>query len=72
MAASQALIGGFAALVLWEIIRHVLVCYCMHLSKARMGNGSLTTQVVMLFCMEIMAILLLMDAQVISVYGRVD
>lgn len=68
----HALIGGFAASVLWEIIRHLLVWYFTHLSKASVVYGSLTTAVVMLFCMEIMAILLLMGAQVISEYERVE
>ncbi len=67
-----ALIGGFAASVLWEVIRHLLVWYFTHLSKASVVYGSLTTAVVMLFCMEIMAILLLMGAQVISEYERVE
>lgn len=68
----HALIGGFAASVMWEIIRHLLVWYFTHLSKASVVYGSLTTAVVMLFCMEIMAILLLMGAQVISEYERVE
>lgn len=68
----HALIGGFAASVLWEVIRHLLVWYFTHLSKASVVYGSLTTAVVMLLCMEIMAILLLMGAQVISEYERVE
>ena len=72
MSLRHALLGGFAASVLWEIIRHLLVWYFAHLSKASVVYGSLTTAVVMLFCMEIMAILLLMGAQVISEYERVE
>jgi uncharacterized BrkB/YihY/UPF0761 family membrane protein len=49
MAASQALAGGFAALVLWEIVRHLLIWYFTHLSKASVVYGQLTTAVVMLF-----------------------
>jgi YihY family inner membrane protein len=68
----HALLGGFSASVAWEIIRHVLVWYFTHLSTASVVYGSLTTAVVALFCMEIMAALLLLGAQVISEYERVE
>jgi YihY family inner membrane protein len=68
----HALIGGFVATSLWEIIRRILFWYFSTLSKASVVYGSLTTAVVALFSMEIGAILLLLGAQVISEYERLE
>ena len=69
---SHALIGGFVAMSLWEIIRHVLTWYFATLSKASIVYGSLTTPVVALFSMEIAATLFLLGAQIISEYERLE
>jgi len=66
----HALIGGFIMASIWEIIRHQLVWYFATLSRASVVYGSLTTAVVALFSMEIIATLLLLGAQVISEYER--
>ncbi|MHB8698230.1 MAG: YihY/virulence factor BrkB family protein [Sulfuricaulis sp.] len=66
----HAFIGGFVATSLWEVIRHILFWYFSRLSKASIVYGSLTTAVVVLFSMEIAAMLLLLGAQVISEYER--
>lgn len=66
----HALVGGFAAAALWEIIRHLLVWYFTTLSKASIVYGSLTSTVVALFSLEIGATLLLLGAQVIAEYER--
>jgi membrane protein len=66
----HALLGGFIATSLWELIRRILFWYFSTLSKASVVYGSLTTAVVALFSMEIAAILLLLWAQVISEYER--
>ena len=66
----HALIGGFIMASIWEIIRHQLVWYFTTLSRASVVYGSLTTAVVALFSMEIIATLLLLGAQVISEYER--
>lgn len=66
----HALIGGVTAAICWEAIRHGLVWYFTHLSKASVVYGSLTTAVVTLFSMEIAATVLLFGAQVISEYER--
>jgi YihY family inner membrane protein len=68
----HALLGGLAASLAWELVRHALVWYFTHLSKASVVYGSLTTAVVALFSMEIMAALLLLGAQVISEYERLE
>ncbi len=70
--ASHALIGGFVAMSLWEVIRHILIWYFATLSKASIVYGSLTTPVVALFSMEIAATLFLLGAQVISEYERLE
>jgi YihY family inner membrane protein len=72
MPLSHAVIGGLVVSVVWEIVRHVLVWYFTTLSKASVVYGSFTTTVIALFCMEIIAALLLLGAQVISEYERID
>lgn len=68
---SHALIGGVTAALLWEIARHVLVWYFGTLSQVNVVYGSMTTAIVVMFSLEIGAILLLFGAQVISEYERV-
>lgn len=67
---SHALVGGFTAALLWEILRHVLIWYFATLSNASVVYGSLTTAVVVLFSMELAATVLLLGAQVIAEYER--
>ena len=68
---SHALIGGVTAALLWEVARHVLVWYFGTLSQVNVVYGSMTTAIVVMFSLEIGAILLLFGAQVISEYERV-
>lgn len=72
IAVRYALIGGFTAALLWEIIRHLLVWYFTSLSQASVVYGSLTSTVVILFSLEISATLLLLGAEVIAEYERLD
>lgn len=68
----HALIGGATAALLWEGTRRVLVWYFGTLSQVSVVYGSLTTAIVVLFTLEIAATLLLLGAQVISEYERID
>jgi YihY family inner membrane protein len=68
----RALLGGVTAALLWEITRHVLVWYFSTLSQVNVVYGSLTTAIVVLLSLEIGATLLLLGAQVISEYERID
>lgn len=68
----HALVGGFFTASAWEGIRHLLVWYFTTLSSASIVYGSLTTAVIALFSMEIVATLLLLGAQVISEYEQLD
>lgn len=68
----QALVGGFSAAVLWEIVRHILAWYLGTLSKVSVVYGSLTTAIVVLLSMELAATILLLGAQVIAEYERID
>ena len=68
----HALIGGVAATLLWEISRHVLVWYFATLSQIRTVYGSLTTAIVVLLSLEIAALVLLIGAQVIAEYERIE
>lgn len=69
---SHALVGGFSAAILWEILRHLLVWYLAHLSRLSVVYGSLSTAVVALFSMELAATLLLLGAQVIAEYEQLE
>ena len=68
----HALLGAVVAALLWEITRHVLVWYFGTLSQVNVVYGSLTTAIVVLLSLEIAATLLLLGAQVISEYERID
>ena len=68
----HALGGGVTAALLWEITRHILVWYFSTLSQVNVVYGSLTTAIVVLLSLEIAAMLLLLGAQVISEYERID
>jgi membrane protein len=68
----HALIGGVTAALLWEGTRHILAWYYATLSKVSVVYGSLTTAIVVLLSLEIAATLLLLGAQVISEYERID
>jgi membrane protein len=68
----HALIGGVTAALLWELTRHLLVWYFSTLSQVSVVYGSLTTAIVVLLSLEIATALLLLGAQVISDYERLD
>jgi len=67
-----ALIGGIAAGLLWEIARHLLVWYFSTLSFVNVVYGSLATVIVVLLSLEIAAMILLLGAQVIAEYERLE
>jgi YihY family inner membrane protein len=66
----RALIGAVTAALLWELTRHVLVWYFATLSQVSVVYGSLTTAIVVLLSLELLATLLLLGAQVIAEYER--
>lgn len=68
----RALVGGVTAALLWELTRHVLTWYFGTLSKVGEVYGSFTTAVVVLFSLEIAATLLLLGAQVIAEFERLE
>ena len=72
LAWSHALIGGIAATLLWELTRHVLVWYFTTLSFVSIIYGSLATTIIILLSFELGAIILLLGAQVIAEYERID
>ncbi len=72
LSARHALIGGATAALLWEIIRHALGWYFGSLSQVSVVYGSLTTAIVVLLSMEVAATLLLLGAQVIAEYERIE
>jgi len=72
LTARHALIGGATAALLWELLRHALGWYFGTLSQVSVVYGSLTTAIVVLLSMEVGATLLLLGAQVIAEYERID
>jgi len=66
----RAFVGGAAATVLWEVVRHVLVWYFRTLSLVNVVYGSLATTVIVLLTLETAAMILLFGAQVIAELER--
>lgn len=72
LTAHHALIGGATAGLLWELIRHALGWYFGTLSQVSVVYGSLTTAIIVLLSLEVAATLLLLGAQVIAEYERIE
>ena len=72
LSAQHALIGGVTASLLWELIRHALGWYFGTLSQVSVMYGSLTTAIIVLLSLEVVATLLLLGAQVIAEYESID
>lgn len=70
--AQHALIGGATAGLLWEFIRHALGWYFGTLSQVSVVYGSLSTAIIVLLSLEVAATLLLLGAQVIAEYERIE
>ncbi|MDP2694917.1 MAG: YihY/virulence factor BrkB family protein [Gallionella sp.] len=72
LSAQHALIGGATAGLLWELIRHALGWFFGTLSQVSVVYGSLTTAIIVLLSLEVAATLLLLGAQVIAEYERIE
>jgi YihY family inner membrane protein len=68
----HALMGGATAGILWEAVRHVLVWYFGSISQVGVVYGSFASVIVVLLTFEIGATLLLLGAQVIAEYERLE
>jgi YihY family inner membrane protein len=62
----HALIGGITAAVLWEITRRLLIWYYATVSTVNVIYGSITITIVALLSIEVVAVILLLGAQVIA------
>jgi len=62
----RALIGGITASVLWEITRRVLIWYYAVVSDVNVIYGSIAITVVALLSIEVVAVIVLLGAQVIA------
>jgi membrane protein len=69
---SHAMVGAVTASVLWELTRHLLVWYFATLSQIGAVYGSLTTAIIVLLSLELASTLLLLGAQVIAEFERID
>ena len=72
IAPRHALIGGIVVGILWEATRHVLLWYFSTLSVVGVVYGSLATTIIGLLSLEIGSIILLLGAQVIAEYERLQ
>lgn len=66
----HALIGGVTATVLWEITRRVLIWYYAAVSMINVIYGSIAITVVALLSIDVVALTLLLGAQVIAELER--
>ncbi len=66
----RALAGAFTATVLWEITRSLLVAYYARFSIVNVVYGSIATIIIVLLTLEIVAVILLLGAQVIAELQR--
>ena len=62
----RAVAGGLTATILWEITRHLLVAYYTKVSMVNLLYGSMATLIIVLLTMEVIALILLLGAQVIA------
>lgn len=67
---SYALLGGVTAAMLWEITRRLLIWYYSAVSMVNVIYGSIAMTVVALLSIEVVAIILLLGAQVIAELER--
>jgi YihY family inner membrane protein len=72
LAIHHALIGGITATILWELTRHFMVWYFSTLSIINVVYGTFATAIIILLSLEAAAVILLLGAQVISEYERID
>ena len=68
----HAVIGGVTAAILWEITRHILIWYFSSLSLVNLVYGVFATAIIILLSLEAATIILLLGAQVIAEYERLD
>ena len=68
----HALVGGIVVGLLWEATRHILLWYFSTLSVVGVVYGSLATTIIGLLSLEIASIMLLLGAQVIAEYERLQ
>ncbi|GGX77215.1 UPF0761 membrane protein [Litchfieldella qijiaojingensis] len=66
----RALVGGFVAALMWEVVRLLLVVYFAHVSFVNAVYGSLATIIIVLLSLETGAIILLLGGQVIAELER--
>jgi YihY family inner membrane protein len=66
----RALIGGITAAVLWEISRRVLIWYYATVTMVNVIYGSIAITIVALISIEVVAVILLLGAQVIAELER--
>ena len=72
LAIRHAVIGGVTAAILWEITRHILIWCFSTLSLVNVVYGVFATAIVILLSLEAATIIMLLGAQVIAEYERLE
>ena len=68
----HALVGGVIVGLSWEATRHILLWYFATLSVVGVVYGTLATTIIGLLSLEVASIMLLLGAQVIAEYERLQ
>lgn len=68
----HAVVGGLAAMGLWEGARSALFWYLANWSQVNIFYGTFATTVIILLSMEVMAVIILLGAQVMAEYRRLN
>ena len=68
----HAIIGGITATLLWELTRHILVWYFTTLSLVNIVYGTFAATIIILLSLEMAALIMLLGAQVIADYERIN
>jgi YihY family inner membrane protein len=69
---SHAIVGGIVATLLWELVRQVLAWYLGNISAVNVIYGSFATVIAVLLTLEAGAFIVLLGAQVIAEYERIE
>ncbi len=72
LALRHALVGGLTATLLWELTRHFLLWYYATLSLVNVIYGTFATTIIALLSLEAGALIILLGAQVIAEYERLE
>jgi uncharacterized BrkB/YihY/UPF0761 family membrane protein len=68
----RAVVSGFAVAMSWELLRALVSAYFRHVSAVGLLYGSLSAPLVVLFGIEVLAIIILIGAQTLALMAEYD